>query len=293
VGTSKRERQKAGRLQRLEAARAAQLRARRWRMVRNGVILAVILVVIVFIVASRNDDDDEVATTDSTTTSVTDDATSTTATPTEFTYGTGPCPAPDGSSPRTTTFSDAPMLCIDPAKSYSAVFDTTEGVVEVALDTTTTPGTTNNFVVLARYHYYDGTDLFRTNTGIGIIQGGSPTTQTSSDPGPGYDLPDEGFVYTQGGTGPYAYQAGDLVMARSAQPNGAGAQFFFGADENVANLDAQGVYVKFGRVTAGLEVLQAILALHQSSDPASPDEGAPSRKVTINSITIEEGPATG
>jgi cyclophilin family peptidyl-prolyl cis-trans isomerase len=291
VGTSKRERQKAGRLQRLEAARAAQRRARRIRTIRNGVILVVVLVAVVVFLASR-DGDDEVETTDTTTTSI-DESTTTTGPVPEFTYGNGPCPAADGSSPKTITFAAPPQLCIDPAKSYTAVFDTSEGTVKVELDTATTPGTVNNFVVLARYHYYDGTDLFRTNTGIGIIQGGSPTTQASDDPGPGYDLLDEGFVFQQGGTGPYTYGPGDLVMARSSQPNGAGAQFFFGVDENVANLDGQGVYVKFGTVTEGLEVLQAILALHQPGPGGTPDEGAPSRKVTVNSVTIEEGPASG
>ena len=50
----------------------------------------------------------------------------------------------------------------------------------VALDTTKTPMTANNFIVLARYHYYDGTAMFRTDTSIDIIQGGSPHTQDAS-----------------------------------------------------------------------------------------------------------------
>ena len=76
-------------------------------------------------------------------------------------------------------------MCIDPAKTYTATFDTTAGTVVEKLDTTTTPNTTNNFVVLARYHYYDNTTLFRTAQSIGIIQGGSPHTNSASDPGPG------------------------------------------------------------------------------------------------------------
>ena len=111
-----------------------------------------------------------------------------------FTYGTGACPAADGSSPRTITFADAPPCASTPTKTYTAVFETTEGTVRVALDTTTTPGTANNFVVLSRYHFYDGTTIFRTDPSIGIIQGGSPSN-TASDPGPGYDLLDEGFDF--------------------------------------------------------------------------------------------------
>ena len=179
-------------------------------------------------------------------------------------------------------------MCIDPTKTYTATFDTTAGTVVVKLDTQTTPGTANNFVVLARYHYYDNTQIFRTSSTIGILQGGSPHDNTSSDQGPGYNLPDEGFDYASlasSGTatgGPYHYSAGDLVMARTSQPNGAGAQFFFGASDNVANLDSQGVFVKFGATTQGLDVLQKILA------SAPQDESPPNPPVTINTVTITE-----
>jgi cyclophilin family peptidyl-prolyl cis-trans isomerase len=77
-------------------------------------------------------------------------------------------------------------------------------------------------------------------------------------------------------------------MARSQGPNSSGAQFFFGATDAVAGLDSQGTYIKFGSTTEGLDVLEAILGLHQDSDPANPGEGAPSRTVTVNEVIIEE-----
>lgn len=295
MGTAKRERQKQNRQARLAQAQAAAERKKRFKVVRNFGILAAILVAIGAYVAISGGDD-EVAT-GSPSTTVPTDGTGTTAggTPTTvvpgevppFAYGEGACPAADGSSEPTLAFDSPPQLCIDPAKSYTATFHTTEGDVTVALDTAATPGTTNNFVVLSRYHYYDGTDLFRTDPSIGIIQGGSPTTQSASDPGPGYDLLDEGFDFNAiGGVGgPYSYGAGDLVMARSSAPNGAGAQFFFCVTDDCANLDGQGVYVEFGRVTEGLDVLEAILALHE---PGSSLGGAPSRQVTIESVEIAE-----
>ena len=49
----------------------------------------------------------------------------------------------------------------------------------------------NNFVTLARWGYYDGTTLFRTDPSIDIIQGGSPHTESASDQGPGYSIADE------------------------------------------------------------------------------------------------------
>lgn len=292
MGTAKRERQKQNRQARLAQAQAAAERKKRFKVVRNFGILAAILVAIGAYVAISGDDD-EVATGSTASTVPTTapaDGTATTVAPGEippFTYGDGACPEADGSSEQTTAFESAPQLCIDPAKAYTATFHTTEGDVTVELDTTATPGTANNFVVLSRYHYYDGTDLFRTDPSIGIIQGGSPTTQSASDPGPGYDLPDEGFDFNAiGGVGgPYSYGAGDLVMARSSAPNGAGAQFFFCVTDDCANLDGQGVYVEFGRVTEGLDVLEAILALHQ---PGGSLGGAPSRQVTIESVEIAE-----
>jgi cyclophilin family peptidyl-prolyl cis-trans isomerase len=293
MATDKRQRQKQGRQARLEAARAAQQRARRLKLIRNGVIGVVLLVGVLFFLASRDDGDDDVATNDTSSTTVADDSSTTSSTesgePQEFAYGTEPCPAADGSSPQKLTFGDNFAQCLDATKTYTAVFDTSEGVVKVALDTTRTPGTVNSFVALARYKYYDDTTLFRTDPSIGIIQGGSPTTESASDPGPGFALPDEGgdfdFSNPQQPKGPFTYSAGDLVMARSAQPDGASAQFFFGVNDDVSNLDSQGVYVTFGRVSEGLEVLEAILALHQ---PGGQLGGAPSRTVTIKTVTIEE-----
>jgi cyclophilin family peptidyl-prolyl cis-trans isomerase len=165
-------------------------------------------------------------------------------------------------------------MCIDAAKKYTATFDTSEGTVVVDLNTKLTPKTTNNFVVLSRYKYYDGTPIFRTDPSIDIIQGGGPNNTS----GPGYTIPDEG--------GKFAYTPGDLVMARSSGANSGGAQFFFAAGENTALLDDQGTYVTFGHVSKGLDVVKAILALHQADNSGM--GGAPSRTVTINSLKISE-----
>lgn len=187
------------------------------------------------------------------------------------------CPKADGSSPHITTFASAPPSCLDAGKSYSATFVTNQGTVTVALDTTKTPKTVNNFVVLARYHYFDGTAIFRTDTSIDIIQGGSPHTQSASDSGPGYTIPDEGSGYT--------YAPGDLVMARTSAPNSAGAQFFFCAGTACSNLNSQGTYVVFGHTTAGLDVLQKILGLNVNSGSLG---GAPRTPVIISSVKITE-----
>lgn len=191
--------------------------------------------------------------------------------------GATPCPKTTGTNPHVTTFAQAPPNCLQAGKTYTATFATNLGNVVVALDTTKTPLTANNFIVLARYHYFDGTAIFRTDPSIGIIQGGSPHTQSNADAGPGYTIKDEGSKYT--------YVPGDLTMARTSAPNSAGAQFFFCVTAACSALNSQGTYVNFAKVTSGLPVLQKILALNSGSGQLG---GAPKTLVTVNTVTITE-----
>lgn len=187
-----------------------------------------------------------------------------------FAYGKGGCPAADGSSVRQGSFTQPFKLCIDPTKKYTATFDTSEGEIVVDLTTSDVPGTVNNFVTLARFHYYDGTTIFRADKSIDIIQGGGKSNQDQ----PGYSIPDEknGFTYSEG----------DLVMARSGAPNSGGSLWFFAGGPNVSNLDAAGTYVTFGKVTKGLDVVKKIL------DLAGPDGSTISKPVTVKSVTITQ-----
>ena len=195
-------------------------------------------------------------------------------------FGSGPCPPADGSGPTVLDFNGPQPLCLDLSKQYTAVFDTTAGEMRINLDTFNTPVTANNFAVLAQFHYYDDTLLFRTDPSIGIIQGGSPHTNSPSDPGPGYTIPDEGFGF--------AYEPGQIVMARTAAPNSASAQFFFAVNENTALLNSQGTYVVFGQMDDdSLAVAEAILASHVDQ-PDNPLGGGPEPPITVNSVTIEE-----
>ena len=200
------------------------------------------------------------------------------------------CPAPDGSDGPRLDFEGPQPMCINPAARYTAVFDTSEGEMRFDLTPADTPGTVNNFVALARWGYYDGTLLFRTDPSIDIIQGGSPHTNSASDPGPGYRIPDEPSFTLDPDTGqpvgPYRYQPGQLVMARSAGFDSGGAQFFITTGPDAALLDSQGIYVVFGATDeAGLEVARSIMDLHV---PTGALGGAPSRDVIVHSVTIDE-----
>lgn len=305
-------RQKEGRQLRLEAERAAFQKAKRKRnFIRWGVVLAIFVVAVFlwWLINRDNDDgpgngavetlseetsvptDPATEGTDSTTVPDSESTDSPESTPTTqqedimppsyttFTdsdYGTTPCP--EEGSDRQLSFGDSFQNCLEPGTAYTAVMDTTLGEVRIALDTQNTPGTSNNFISLSRAGYYDGTLLHRTDTSIGIIQGGSPHTNNAADPGPGYNIKDEGTDFT--------YRPGQLVMARGPGLNSAGAQFFFAVNSQTALLDSQGVYVVFGEVTEGLDVLEAVLASHRD-DPASGLGGAPDPDVTLRSVTIE------
>src|SRR5688572_26575392 len=105
--SAKRERQREGRQARVLAAQAEHKRRQRFRTIRNFGLLVVFIVVVIFVISwwSGGDDNDQVATSSSS-------APPTTASAVEVTIpapgasltGDTPCPAADGTSPRTTTF---------------------------------------------------------------------------------------------------------------------------------------------------------------------------------------------
>lgn len=291
---TKRDRQRLRRQEKEEAIleQIAKRKKRRNAYVIGIAVVALLAVGITFWLLQMGEGEEEVVpttTTESSTVPITCSAPITTTngenempnyTPyTPEQYGQGAPPPAEVPNPSVLGFSDAPALSIDLTKQYEAVFNTSEGVIRVQLDAVNTPGTTNNFITLTRYGYYNGSQLFRTDPSIGIIQGGGPTANSPADPGPGYTICDEG-------TG-FKYVAGQLVMARTGAPNSAGAQFFFAVDERTSLLDGQGVYVVFGQTTEGLDILENILGLHQD-DPTSGLGGGPSRDVVVESIEIIE-----
>ncbi len=180
-----------------------------------------------------------------------------------------PCPAKDGSSPVRQQFRQPPPMCIDPSKRYAATMHTSMGAITIALDPMAAPLTVNNFVVLARYHYYDDVIFHRIIRGF-VCQGGDPTGTGRG--GPGYRFPDELPK-------PGRYEVGSLAMA-NAGPDTNGSQFFIISGPQGAGLPPQ--YSLFGKVVQGLDVVDAM----QRIDADRNDR--PLTDVTINSVTITE-----
>ena len=160
-------------------------------------------------------------------------------------------------------------MCIDAAKSYTAVMETSMGTMTIALDAISAPLTVNNFVVLARYHYYDGVIFHRIIEGF-VCQGGDPTGTGRG--GPGYRFADELPK-------PGRYELGSLAMA-NAGPNTNGSQFFIISGPHGRRLPPQ--YSLFGKVVKGLDVVDAMQKV------ATDRNDRPLTDVTINSVTITE-----
>lgn len=179
------------------------------------------------------------------------------------------CPAVDGSSERQTSFDGPFPMCIDPTKRYEAEMVTSMGTMVIALDAAAAPNTVNNFVCLARYHYYDSLIFHRIIQGF-MCQGGCP--EGSGRGNPGYRFGDELPK-------PGRYEVGSLAMA-NAGPNTNGSQFFIVSGPSGTGLPPQ--YSLFGKVVSGLDV---VAELEQVQTGA---QDRPATDVVIESVTITE-----
>lgn len=285
--SDKRQRQDEGRLTRLEQQQLAQRHAQRRRQLRSLGLLLGALLVVAFLISVLSGDDAE--TTDvsaegsSTTTNPDSTATSDGVSPVEVVLpgegasvtGETPCPAADGSAERTTGFEKAPPTCIKEGATYTATIETTEGTVVIDLDAAAAPITVNNFVVLARYHFYDNVPFHRIIPGF-MNQAGDPVGPTPGQGGPGYTIPDELP------TGDAPYPAGTLAMANTGQPDTGGSQWFIVVGDGGQQLTP--TYTVFGHVTEGQDIVDAI---NEFGDAAT--NGTPTKLVSIKTVTITEG----
>jgi cyclophilin family peptidyl-prolyl cis-trans isomerase len=139
-------------------------------------------------------------------------------------------------------YSAAPPMQIDATKLYEATITTNRGVMVLCLDPKLAPLSVNNFVALARNHFYDKLTFHRVVAGF-VIQGGDPAGDGSG--GPGYSFKDEPVKgdYTDG-----------CVAMANAGPNTNGSQFFICIADDTRLPKS---YNLFGSVDRGLEVAHA------------------------------------
>ena len=163
-----------------------------------------------------------------------------------------------------------PAMALDDGNTYRATIALEKGGdIVLDLHPDIAPETVNSFVFLAREGYYDGVTFHRVIPGF-VAQGGDPTGTGSG--GPGYTLPDE--------VNDHLHEAGVISMAKTAEPNSAGSQFYLTLAK-APHLD--GTYTVFGTVREGMDVVLGIT-------PREPTPGADPGDA-IRTISIEELPA--
>ena len=126
----------------------------------------------------------------------------------------------------------------------NATLHTNHGAIELELFPDAAPKTVENFTKLTRDGFYDGVIFHRVIPDF-MIQGGDPTGTGRG--GPGYTFEDE--------FNDHKVERGALAMA-NAGPNTNGSQFFIVTTEAAPWLD--GKHTVFGRVTGGMDVVDAI-----------------------------------
>ena len=156
-----------------------------------------------------------------------------------------------------------------------AIFEINKfGTIEVELDRDSAPITVDNFVKLADKGFYKGLIFHRVIKGF-MIQGGDPKGNGTG--GPGYSI--KGEFAANGVPNPIKHERGVISMARAMDPDSAGSQFFIMHKDGFF-LDGQ--YAAFGKVTKGIEVVDAIASVRTSPNDR------PLENVVIKDIRIEK-----
>ncbi len=148
------------------------------------------------------------------------------------------------------------------------------GVVKLELDGDAAPITVENFLALARDGYYDGLTFHRIMAGF-MMQGGAPQSPEEMAE------PIYGEFAANGWDNPISHVRGVISMARASDPDSASSQFFI-VHADSTFLDGQ--YAAFGRVTEGMEVVDAVCEAAQPIDDNGtiPAEEQP----VITSVTV-------
>ncbi len=142
---------------------------------------------------------------------------------------------------------------VEQMEKKTAVIETKFGDMTVKFYPETAPNHVDSFIKLAESGFYDGTLFHRAVPGF-VIQGGDPNSKNPDRSrhgtgGPGYQIKAE--------FSDIPHKRGILSMARSADPDSAGSQFFI-CVADAPFLDKQ--YTVFGEVTDGIEVADKIVS---------------------------------
>lgn len=162
------------------------------------------------------------------------------------------------------------------------VMETTRGSITIELLQDAAPITVENFLQYANDGFFAGTVFHRVIPGF-MIQGGGLTANLSEKATrpPIRNEADNGLSNARG----------TISMARTSVVDSATAQFFINTVDNARSLDHRGTsprdygYAVFGRVTAGMDVVDAISGV--STGRQGPHQNVPVEPVVINAVTVQ------
>ena len=154
------------------------------------------------------------------------------------------------------------------------IIKTNFGSIKFSLLPELAPETTRSFLKLAKSGFYNGTLFHRVIPGF-MIQGGDPNTKSPDKSvwgqgGPGYNLKAE--------FNSRSHLRGIVSMARAADPDSAGSQFFIVTSDSTF-LDKQ--YTVFGEVIDGMEIADKIVDLPRDGNDC-PEQEAKMLEVVIS-----------
>jgi len=161
-----------------------------------------------------------------------------------------------------------------------AVMTTDQGPITEIFYYDVAPITVASFLDLARTGYFDKLTFHRIVPGF-VIQGGDPKGDGTG--GPGYRVPAE--------FNDRPHIEGTLSMARAADPNSGGSQFFICLDySRTKMLDHK--YTVFGRVAGGMDAVNKIAAtpLANGGGDGPPRTPQVIQKVEVKPVTATEDP---
>jgi cyclophilin family peptidyl-prolyl cis-trans isomerase len=168
------------------------------------------------------------------------------------------------------------------AKPVKITFETTKGTIELELDPVKAPISTANFVRYVKKGHYDGTIFHRVIPGF-MIQGGGFTDDMQQKP---TDAP----IKNEAANG-LKNLRGAICMARTGVVDSATCQFFINVKDNdflnYRSPDPRDFgYAVFGKVTKGMDVVDAIVSVPTTSKNGHGD--VPVDPISITSAKVSE-----
>lgn len=195
-----------------------------------------------------------------------------------------PAEAPEGLPGK--TFAAPEDQKLDPVgKAYFATIKTAKGDIRMQLFPDVAPKHVNSFIFLSRQGFYDGLTFHRVEPGF-VIQGGDPAGNGTG--GPGYSVDGE-FNADK----PVPHRGGSLAMARSADPNSAGSQFYIVLDDGPAASSLDGQYTVFGHVLSGMDVVRQIAIGDVMESVTIDEQPATASEISADDIRADKRPEGG